>query len=382
MIYNEFKGLMISDLGFETRRLPVINQDDSLIDEPQAEAMVDYAIKHGINYFETAWSYHNGKAADFLGRALSKYPRESYFIGNKFPGYDLKHMPNYEYIFNKQLKDCHVEYFDFYLLHNVDELSIDSYLSEDNGVMDFLIKQKELGKIRFLGLHTNGKIEAIERFLNVYGEHIEFAQTQLNYLDWTLINAKDRVEYFRRKKLPIWATGPVRNGQLSRLNKSYEEMLSMMRPDENSIIWAYRFVQSTAAVKTILSGINSLEQLKMNISIFEKNIKLLNGKEAAILLSIVDDAISKKMINCTGCRNCTEYCRHSLDIPTLIDLYNEYKFTNSKEFITRPWSSIPSDKLPSKCVGCGACEKVCPREIKVSSIMKDFAEIMNLKISD
>ena len=376
MIYNEFKGLQISDLGFNTQRLPVIDQNDFIIDEAQAEEMIDYALKHGINYFETAENYHGGTAAALLGRILSKYDRNSFFLANKFPGYDLKNMPRYESIFEKQLEDCRTDYFDFYMLHNVDELNIDSYLSNDNHVMDYLIEQKERGRIRHLGIHSNGKCTTIERFLNVFGDNIEFAQIQLNYLDWTLLGAKDRVEYLRKRGLPIWATGPLKNGQLTKIEKTYEDTLRMFRPEETTAGWAYRFVQSTAAVKTILSSISSLDQLKSDISIFEGKISLLNGKEAAILMTLVDDALSRKLINCTACHNCTEYCRHRLDIPTLIDLYNEYKFTNSTEFITRPWSTIPKDKLPSKCVGCGACEKVCPNHIKVSEIMKELSEIM------
>lgn len=376
MIYNTFKGLKISDLGFDTKRLPVIDQNDALIDEPQAGEMIDYALSHGINYFDTAWNYHEGKAAAFLGKVLSKYNRDSFFLANKFPGYSLKSMPHYEEIFEKQLEDCRTEYFDFYMIHNLDDLNIDAYLSVNNHVMDYLIEQLEKGRIRHLGIHSNGKISTIERFLNVYGDKIEFAQMQLNYLDWTLLGAKDRVEYLRKRGLPIWAVGPLRNGQLTKIEPAYEDMLKMIRPEETPAGWAYRFVQSTAAVKTILSSISSLEQLKSDIKIFEGDIKLLNGKEAAILMTIVDDAISRKMVNCTGCHNCTEYCHYSLDIPTLIDLYNEYKLTNSKEFITRPWSSIPEDKLPSKCGACGACEKVCPRGIDISEIMRDLSEIM------
>lgn len=376
MIYNEFKGLQLSDFGFDTRRLPVLDQDDSVIDEVHAKKMIDYAIDHGVNYFETAYDYHGGTAEAFLGRALSKYDRNSYFLADKFPGYELKNMPRYEEIFEKQLKDCQTDYFDFYILHNVDELNIDSYLSKDNHVMEYLIEQKEKGRIRHLGIHSNGKCTTIERFLNVFGEHIEFAQIQLNYLDWTLIGAKDRVEYLRRRGLPIWATGPLRNGQLTKIEKSYEDTLRMFRPNETPAGWAYRFVQSTAAVKTILSGISSMKQLEEDLKIFEGDITLLNGKEAAILMTLVDDALSRRLINCTACHNCTEYCHHRLEIPTLIDLYNEYKFTKSTEFITRPWSSIPVDKRPSSCAGCGACEKVCPNHIKVSEIMKELSGIM------
>ncbi len=376
MIYNDFKGLMISDLGFDTKRLPIIDECNADIDEERSEELIDYALSHGVNYFDTASNFHEGKAAPFLGKVLSKHPRDSYFIANKFPGYALKNMSEVEDIFERQLEECRVDFFDFYLLQNVDEVSVDAYLSPSNKVMQYLLLQKEKGRIRHLGIHTNGKIRAIERFLRRYGDGIEFAQMQLNYLDWSLIGAKDRLEFLRQNSLPIWATGPLRNGQLTKLEKTYEDTLKCFRPQETTVGWAYRFVQSTAAVKTIISGFTDLDQLKSDIALFEGDVRLLNGKEAAILLSIVEDALSRKLINCTTCRNCTEYCYHRLDIPMLIDLYNEYKLTQSVEFITRPWSTIPEDKRPSKCLGCGACEKVCPQEIKVSEIMKELSEIM------
>ena len=289
MIYNEFKGLKISDLGFDTKRLPINGSRNSDIDEDQSEEMIDYALEHGINYFETAWDYHEGKAAPLLGKILSRHPRQNYFIANKFPGDDLENMPRYESIFEKQLEDCRVSYFDFYLLQNVNDPNVDSYLSTDNHVMDYLTEQIKNGRIRHLGIHTNGKVEAIDRFLNAFGDRIEFAQTQLNYLDWTLLDAKGRVEYLRKKRLPIWATGPLRNGQLAKIPKVHEDTLRMFRPNETAAGWAYRFVQSTAAVKTITSGISTLDQLKSDIKIFENDISLLNGKEAAILLTLVND---------------------------------------------------------------------------------------------
>ncbi len=376
MIYNEFKGLMISDLGFDTKRLPITNDDNSYIDEERSEELINYALAHGVNYYDTASDYHEGKAASFLGSVLSKHPRDSFFIAHKFPGHESKSISETEEIFEAQLEECRVEYFDFYLVQNVDEASVDSYISPSNKVMEYLIGQKNNGRIRHLGMHTNGKIKAIERFLRVYREYIEFAQMQLNYLDWSLLGAKERLEFLRDNSLPIWVTGPLRNGQLTKLEKAYEDTLKCFRPNETAVGWAYRFVQSTAAVKTIISGFSDLEQLKSDLALFEDEVPLLNGKEAAILLSIVNDALSKRLINCTACRNCTEYCEHHLDIPTLIDLYNEYKLTHSVEFITRPWSTIPEDKMPSHCYSCGACEKVCPQNIKVSEIMKVLSEIM------
>ena len=164
-------------------RLPVIGGDDSKIDETAAEKMVDYAMEHGINYYDTAWGYHGGQSELVIGRALKRYPRESYYLATKFPGYDLSNMDKVEEIFEKQLKKCGVEYFDFYLFHNVCEMNIDAYLDDKYGIYRYLMKQKRAGRIRHLGFSAHGSYDVMKRFLEAYGEGMEFCQIQLNYLD-------------------------------------------------------------------------------------------------------------------------------------------------------------------------------------------------------
>ena len=152
MIYRDFQGLRLSALGFGTMRLPVIDGEYAKIDESAAAEMFDYAISHGVNYFDTAWGYHEGNSERAVGKILSAYPRDSFYLASKFPGYDLANIDKVEEIFEEQLKKCRVDHFDFYLFHNVCELNIDAYLDEKHGMFAYLEKQKENGRIRHLGV--------------------------------------------------------------------------------------------------------------------------------------------------------------------------------------------------------------------------------------
>ena len=184
MITKDFQGKKISALGMGTMRLPVLDGDESKIDQTATEEMVAYAMEQGVNYYDTAWGYHNGNSELAMGKALSKYPRESFYLASKFPGYDLANMPKVKEIFEKQLEKCQVEYFDFYLFHNVCEMNIDEYLNEEKyGILAYLLEQKTNGRIKHLGFSLHCSYDVTKRFLAAYGEHMEFGQVQLNYVD-------------------------------------------------------------------------------------------------------------------------------------------------------------------------------------------------------
>ena len=187
-------------------RLPVLDGDDGAVDEAAAAEMVDFAYQNGINYFDTAWGYHNGNSELTAGKCLSKYPRESFYLADKFPGYDLSNMDKVEEIFEKQLKKCQTSYFDFYLFHNVYEGNIDAYLDPKYGILDYLLQQKENGRIRHLGFSAHGSLDVIRRFLDAYGEHLEFCQLQVNYMDWHFQDAQAKVALIREAGIDIIAT--------------------------------------------------------------------------------------------------------------------------------------------------------------------------------
>ena len=377
MIYRDFQGLKLSALGFGTMRLPTIGGVYSKIDEKSAAEMFDYAIQHGVNYFDTAWGYHDGESENTDGKILSKYPRESFYLASKFPGYDLSNFGRVEEIFEKQLKKCRVDYFDFYLFHNVCEMNIDAYLNEEKyGTYSYLMEQKKNGRIRHLGFSAHGSLAVIERFLEKYGKDMEFCQLQINYLDWEFQNAKGKVELLKKYNIPVWVMEPVRGGKLASLAAEDEKKLKAFRPNDSIASWAFRFLQALPEVKVILSGMSDMKQVKDNIKTFEEE-KPLNAEESAALDAIAREMLAKTSLPCTACRYCTSHCPKHLDIPELIKLYNEHRFTGGGFIAPMVVSALAEEKRPSACVGCRSCEKVCPQQIKISEMMKDFTARLN-----
>ncbi len=376
MIYQAFQDLKLSALGFGTMRLPVIHGNDSDIDEAKTAKLVAYAMEHGVNYYDTAWGYHAGNSEIVIGKILKQYPRDSFYLASKFPGYDLSNMDKVTEIFEKQLEKCQVEYFDFYLVHNVCELNIDQYLDSTYGIYDYLTAQKKNGRIKHLGFSVHGSYDVTKRFLEVYGKDMEFCQIQLNYLDWTFQDAKAKVELLKGWNIPIWVMEPLRGGKLASLSENDTAKLKALRPEETIPAWAFRFLQSIPEVVVTLSGMSDFTQVQENIKTFETD-QPLNQTEWDALMRIADDMQGKTSLPCTGCRYCTSHCPMELDIPRLIELYNEHVFTGGGFLAPMALSALPEEKQPKSCIGCRSCEAVCPQQILISEMMTDFAEKMN-----
>ena len=371
MMYRDFQDVKLSALGMGAMRLPVVDGDDSKIDEAAAFAMVDEAMARGVNYYDTAWGYHNGNSELVMGKALARHPREKFYLATKFPGYDLSNMGKVEEIFEKQLEKCQVEYFDFYLFHNVCEMNIDAYLDPKYGTYDYLLAQKKNGRIRHLGFSAHGDYDVMKRFLEAYGKDMEFCQIQLNYLDWDFQDAKRKVELLDQWNIPVWVMEPLRGGKLASLAPEDEAKLKALRPDEGIPAWAFRYLQSIPSVVVTLSGMSNMEQMKDNIATFEMD-KPLNETEQETLHAIAQGMVKKIVLPCTACHYCTSHCPQGLDIPNLLSLYNEHCFTQGGFIAPMALSAIPADKQPSACIGCRSCEAVCPQGIKISEAMADF----------
>ena len=371
MIYRQFKDKQLSGLGFGCMRLPVLDGNDAKIDEAAALDMIDYAMSHGINYFDTAWGYHEGNSEIVVGKGLSKYSRENFYLADKFPGYDLSNMPKVKEIFEKQLLKCRVDYFDFYLIHNVCELNVEQYLDPKYGIRDYLKEQVRTGRIRHLGFSCHGNYETYQKFMSVYGEDMEFCQLQLNWLDWKFQKADEKVRDLRERNIPVWVMEPLRGGKLCRLEDRYEEKLKALRPDTTVTQWAFRFLQTLPEVGMVLSGMSSMEQMKQNIATWNRD-EPLNGDEWDTLQQIADEMTGVDKVMCTACRYCTAHCPAGLDIPRLIELYNEHKFTDGGFIPVMGLMALDSDKRPKDCLHCHSCEKVCPQQIKISDVMQDF----------
>ena len=366
MIYKDFQEKRLPALGMGTMRLP--QNADGTIDQEATAKMIDYALRHGVNYFDTAWKYHGGASETVIGEILSSYPRESYYLADKFPGFDLSFFDQMEEIFTEQLRKCKVDYFDFYLCHNVCERNIPAYFDPDKGAIEYFLKQKAQGKIRHFGFSTHAELPALEKFLEAYGKDFDFCQIQLNYLDWSWQDGAKKVELLRKYELPIWVMEPLRGGRLVQMPdcdlKLLEEICGKKEAPQDT---AFRFLQSIPEVTMILSGMSDLSQLEDNIRIFADHRPLDPETFQAL------GSAGRKMIEavpCTACRYCTEYCPQELNIPKLMHIYNEHRFDGAEYTL----NNLPPNQKPSCCLGCRQCESVCPQNILISEKLKELAE--------
>jgi len=385
MIYNKFQDMRLSMLGMGNMRLPTVAEHGP-IDEKKARAMIDRAMEGGVNYYDTAYRYHNGDSETFIGKALAAYPRKQWHLATKMPG----HMMNYANgrlgfqgylaghqascaadIFEKQLEKCRVDYFDFYLLHNVCETSYGLYTDEELGMVDYLLSQKKAGRIRHLGFSAHGRAETIQRFLDRF-DCFEFVQIQLNYLDWTLQEAGRKYEIITRHGLPVFAMEPVRGGRLACLPPEAQARLVQAAPGRSAASWAFRYLQALPNLTVALSGMTTLEQLEDNLATFAAPEPLTAG-ERELLAGVVSTMTDR--VPCTGCRYCVEECPQKLDIPKLISLYNEMKFEKSLTLRFTLDAMAPAE-LPGACLRCGACARMCPQGIDIPEVMKKFATLL------
>lgn len=369
MIYKQFKELSLSALGFGTMRLPVC--DDSSVDQAAVNEMVAYAIENGVNYFDTAVPYHGGTSEIAIGKALSAYPRESWYLADKYPGHQISSHYDPAATFAEQLEKCGVEYFDFYLLHNINENSVGTYMDPQWGIVDYFIEQRRLGKIKHLGFSCHSRVEGLEEFLDYCGDEMEFCQIQLNYLDWTLQNAKAKYALLCERGIPVWVMEPVRGGKLSKLPADDEERCRSLRPDESISAWAFRFLQGLENVTMVLSGMSNMEQMKDNVKTFS-SFKPLVAEELELVFSAAEKL--KDALPCTACRYCCDGCPAGLDIPTLISLYMDAKFYPSIN-TSMQYDALPADKVFSACIGCGQCSDICPQKIDVPAAMKQADQL-------
>lgn len=377
MIYKNFKGEKLSSLGFGTMRFPTVDGDDARVDIKKTAKLIDRAISGGINYFDTAWGYHGGTSESVMGEILSAYPRKSFNLATKFPGFSEDTFKDKENIFSCQLEKCRVDYFDFYLFHNVWEKNIEWFLNPEFGVVDYIRKQKADGKIRHLGFSTHGSLETVRRFLDALGDDIEFIQVQLNYLDYSLQDAKAKVELARERNIPVWVMEPLRGGKLATLSEENAKLLSALRPDESIPAWGFRWLQTQSEVGVVLSGMSDIAQVEENIRIFSED-KPLNANELAAIDSVIGNMTSSPSFLCTACRYCTSRCPRELDIPRLIKLHNEHSLFGGW-MAPSAINAMEENKRPASCIGCRACEAVCPQKIEISEVLSAFAKKLDSK---
>ncbi len=371
MQYKTFQNLSISRLGMGNMRLPTL-PDGKTVDEKKTRALLTYAYKHGVNYFDTAYSYHGGQSEPVVSKILRDFPRDTWYLASKMPGHEINPHFNPKAIFEEQLRRCQVDYFDFYLLHNVYERSVETYTDPKIGIVDYLLEQKAQGRIRHLGFSSHATTETLRRFLDRYDGIFEFVQIQLNYLDWTLQDAKGKYELLQERGLPIIVMEPCRGGKLAKLPADDEAALRALRPDASIASWAFRWLQDLSGVQIVLSGMTEMPQMVDNVETFSSSAPL-SAEEQALLSSIA--AKMMNLLPCTGCRYCCSSCPQELNIPYLLSLYSDAALgsTMTPGMLV---DSLPEGKKPADCLGCGNCKQVCPQNIDVPEALHKFSELL------
>ena len=367
MLYSFFDsiGKKISKLGFGLMRLPKLKETEDIIDREEAFRLIDLAFKNGVNYFDTAYFYHGGDSECFAKEALSRYPRESFYLATKLPGSymrDNKITP--EELFEGQLKKCGVEYFDFYLLHAVNRDIMTTF--EEYKSYEYLSEQKRLGRIKHLGFSYHGDLEFFLELIDKY--KWDFVQLQINYYDWDADNAKAYYKALEERNIPCIVMEPVRGGSLHKLNDEARAVFDELG-DASYASYALRFVNDLPNVMVILSGMSTYEQVADNLKTFNEEKPLTDIEKSAIERA---NYLFRKnfAIPCTDCKYCVEHCPAGVSIPDCFSAYNEYNKSRDTDDFRRGYVKIPTEKRADACIQCGACVSHCPQQIKIPDMLK------------
>ncbi len=367
-------GLQVSLLGMGCMRLPKLDPEKEDIDYEKAQEIIDYAYSHGVNYFDTAYGYHGGKSELFVGQALEKYPRDSFLLASKMPIWCAKEKGDVERIFNEQLQKCRTDYFDFYLFHAQNAANFAK--CQEFGVYEFLTKMKAEGKIRRLGFSFHDAPEVLRHICDTY--EWDFAQIQLNYLDWEMQDAKGQYDILTERGIPVIVMEPVRGGTLASPCEAANILFREARPDKSVASWAIRFAASLPNVLTVLSGMSNMEQVRDNVETMT-GFEPLTEKDREVIDAALDAYKKKDTVPCTGCRYCMD-CPFGVDIPKMFALYNNFMLDKDEEDYLERYRAQPAGELADQCQACGACMEQCPQHIQIPDKMVMIRELVE-KIS-
>ena len=361
-------------LGFGLMRLPEKNGN---INIEEACEMVDMYMKAGLNYFDTAYIYHGGLSEEVAKEAIvQRYPRDSFFLATKLPAWCMKKKEDRDRIFEEQLERTGVEYFDFYLLHSIEE-GYNYEIYEKLNCFEWGLKKKKEGKIRHFGFSFHGSPKLLEKVLDDHPE-IEFVQIQLNYLDWNhpYIQSGKLYQILKERNIPMVIMEPIKGGNLASLPPNLEEKLKNVRPNDSVASWALRYVASLPGVMTILSGMSSIEQMQDNIRTFI-NFEPLNNREKNVIDEITKIMLDKGQIECTACRYCCDGCPMNINIPEIFKIVNILKSYPVDHRPKAHYQKIAETSgKASACIACGQCEGVCPQHLPIVKLLKNAAELL------
>jgi len=369
----------MSELGMGMMRLPLLDENDfKNIDYEQVFKMADKYMESGLNHFDTAYVYHEGVGEEAFRKAVvERYPRESFTISTKLPLFVITEESQLEPIFKQQLENCGVDYFDYYMLHNVSGLTENAWKNVD--LYSFIQKKKEEGYIKNMGISTHGNAEFLEGLIEKYPA-LDFVLLQINYLDWEdeAIQSRKCYEVAKEHNIPIMIMEPYKGGFLADVPEEAQKLMKEYSPDKSIVSWAMRFVANLENVLYVFTGASTLEQLENNIDEF-KNADPLNEEEMEILEKVKEIINSKITVNCTKCRYCVESCSSEIDIAKIFDMYNKHKMLGIDDWTPFSnaylnYSKLPGVGIASDCIDCGICVDECPQHINIPEVLKDVAK--------
>ncbi len=363
--------------GFGCMRLPLLDAADQLsVDYPLTEKLIDTYLKQGFTYFDTAYTYHGYHGEEMVKKVLvDRHPRESFELATKLPLRDFRDEEDLENIFNEQLEHCGVDYFDYYLLHNMGTNVYEKCQKYD--AFGFAARKKEEGKIRHLGMSFHDMPELLDEILGKYGDLLDFVQLQINYMDWEQPNVQSRrcLEVANKYGKPVFVMEPCKGGTLVNLPDEALRLMKEYAPEASAASWAFRFAASQEGVVRVLSGMNSMEQVMDNTATF-KEFKPITEEEMAIIDQVREIIEKNTPIPCTACSYCTHGCPKQIAIPEYFALYNSIaRTTGSFSSQASYYNNISlRHGKAGDCIGCRQCEKACPQHLPITDYLKDVAE--------
>ena len=375
----------MAKLGMGMMRLPLLDENDQKsVDMNQVNEMVDAYMASGFNHFDTAFVYHEGMSEIAFKKAVvERYPRDSFKIATKMPLFIITEESQLEPIFSQQLENCGVDYFDYYMLHNVSGFTENAWKNVD--LFSFIQSKKEEGFIKHIGLSTHGNAEFLEELLFEHPE-IEFVLLQINYLDWEDegIQSKKCLEVARKYGKEVMIMEPYKGGFLADVPEEAEKIMKEYNPDKSVVSWAMRFVANLDDVSVVLTGASNLEQLESNISEI-KNATPLNDEELEIIKEVSEIINSNITVDCTTCRYCVDVCSEEIDIAKIFDLYNKHNMLEIDDWTPfgnayLNYTKLPDVGIASDCIECELCIEECPQSINIPEVLKDVAKTFETEI--